>query len=145
MEKWMEIVLILLLALAIAGMIMLSGCTASADNYGNDGQQYTGIDDSAGAAYSGNRNGMLERGGFGNITDAQRQQMMQTWAAACDGKAAGDACFVQGAQGEINGTCSARDGNMTCMPSGMGGRGAPGGQPQGNGTQGGFGQPPQNP
>ena len=157
MEKLVKIILILVLALAVAAAILLSGCTASDGN----GQQYAG-DGSA----QGNRTGMMRngsgmnvRGGLGNITDAQGQQMMQAWAAACGGKASGDACAVQsalgGAQGKMNGTCSSRGGNLTCMPIGMGGQ--PGGngtggrsrdgtgrQPPGNGTRGGFGRPPQN-
>ncbi len=91
-----------------------------------------------------NGNNMTGRGAgaFGNMTDAQRQQMAQAFATACDGKAAGDACAVQasfgtaGARGEMNGTCSARNGTLSCTPSGMmGRRGAPG-----NGTA-----PQQNP
>ena len=140
----MGITLILLLALAVAGMIMLSGCTANADKYGNGGQPYAG---NGADAYDGrrqhamgNRSGTMGRGGFGNITDTERQQMMQVWAAACAGKTSGDACTVQdalvGARGEMKGTCIARGENLTCAPSGTGGR---------NGTRGGFGQPPQNP
>ena len=179
---------ILILAL-VAGMVLLAGCTADssqaggqpnafggADAYANggaqvapgDGQQYAGNGSGAGAPYAGTRSGMMRngsgmtgRGGFGNITDAQRQQMMQAFEEACSGKAAGDACTVQvgalggtqgaasgGASGQINGTCSARGGNLTCMPSGMGGRNgtrAGFGQPGGNPAQGGAGQPPQNP
>ena len=156
MEKWMEVALILLLAIALACTMMLSGCTASADNNGNGGQpgsntqvapgngQAAGNNGGAGALNPGSRGGMMRngngmpgRGGFGNITDAQRQQMMQAWAAACDGKSLGDACTAQAAfgnaQGEMNGTCSTRNGTLSCTPSGMGGRGW-------NGTRGGFGQ-----
>ncbi|MFA6214676.1 MAG: hypothetical protein WC717_05365 [Candidatus Micrarchaeia archaeon] len=167
MEKWLEIALILLLALAVAGMIMLSGCTAI---NGNGEEQQAG--GGAGAAEedawqypAGNqssttRNGssMPERSEVRNITDAQRQQMVQGQASACDGKAAGDTCTVQGDWGEMSGTCSERGGSMACMPSGMGGRGAPGNasggfgqpggmgsQPQGNITRPGFWQPPTSP
>jgi len=83
---------------------------------------------------------MPGRSAFGNITGAQRQQMMQAWQAACDGKAAGDACSVQNAFGNaqrgMNGTFGDRNGTLSCTPSGMGGR---------NGTRGGFGRPPQAP
>ena len=169
---------ILVLAL-VAGIIMLSGCAGSGSQAGNqpadgsygtapapnDGgagsaaqQQYAG--GSGRAQGFGNRSGMMRngsgmggRGGFGNgnITDAQRQQMMQAWAAACDGKAAGDACTAQSTLGggarEMNGTCSARSGNLTCTPSGMmGGRNGTDGRGwQGNGTAGNAGQPSQVP
>ena len=146
----------------IACALLLFGCTASdasaqagGQQQGN-GQQYAG-NGSAGASGNGgtgalnpgNRSGMMRNGSsmagwgagaFGNMTDAQRQQMMQAWTTACDGKAVGDVCTVQnalgGAGGQINGTCSARGGNLTCMPSGMGGR---------NGTPGNGTAPQQNP
>ena len=144
--------MILVLAL-VAGMIMISGCAAS-DGSGsqagnppsNDNNYGAAQNDGAGTPGFGNRSGMMRngsgmggRGGFGNgnITDAQRQQMMQAWAAACDGKTTGDTCSVaQGARGSMNGTCGNRNGTLSCTPSGMGGR---------NGTRGGFGQPLQNP
>ena len=146
MDKWMEISLIIMLVLAIAGVVMLSGCTASNGDYGaapdsgGSGQQYAAGNGSAGF---GSGNGMMQDGsrqwngtragtrsgmmGRGNITEAQRQQMMQAWTAACEGKAAGDACTVQGTFGssgaqELNGTCSSRNGNLTCMPANFGGR-----------------------
>ena len=154
----MKTTLTILLAIALACMMMLSGCTAGMDQNAGDigagvqegSPQYSG---NGGAAQPGNQSGMARngsgfagRGAFGNITDAQRQQMAQAGIAACEGKAVGDACTFTnasgGAQGGMNGTCSARGGNLSCMPSGMGRRG---GQPPGNGTRGGFGQPPQNP
>jgi hypothetical protein len=143
MDKWMEISLIIALALSIACIMMLAGCTASdsgqavAGNAGGIAQ-----DDRGNGAVWGNRSGMMQNGSRqpgmrGNITDAQRQQMMQEGAAACDGKSEGDACAVQnafgGAQGGMNGTCLGRDGNLTCMPPGAGGQ------------QGRRAWPPQNP
>ena len=169
--------MILILALA-AGMIMLSGCTgsdsqagspaadgsygAAPDGIGSGAQQQYAIGNGSAQGF-GNRTGMMRNGSgmagrgagsLGNMTIAQRQQMAKAFAAACDGKAAGDACAVQnafGARGEMNGTCSSRSGNLTCMPTGAGRRGwnrtgtqQPGGIGGQNGT-GGFGQPPQAP
>jgi len=150
MEKWIEIILILLLALAVAGMIMLAGCTASEGDDG--GQQYAGNNGGAGAPYAGSLNGTRWQGGFGNATDSQRQQMMQALESACDGKAPGDACEVQGGAGSmqegvggayremggaqrgINGTCSARNGTLACAQAGIDWE-AEMGKPQwGNGT-----------
>jgi len=156
-SKWMEVVLILLLALGLACTMLLSGCVANdsagtqqqyagsgaqaapGDGSGAGAQQYAGN----GTQYAGNQSGMMRngRGAFGNITDAQRQQMAQALSAACVGKAAGDACTVQNAFGNaargMNGTCSERNGALSCSPSGAGRRGGQNGtgaQPPGNRT-----------
>ena len=139
--------MILILAL-VAGLAMLAGCTGSGAQAGNppsDDNSYGAAPDDGGAAQGfGNRTGMMRNGsgiagrggiGNGNLTAAERQQMMQAWAAACNGKAAGDACTVsQGARGRMNGTCGSRNGTISCTLPGMGWR---------NGTRPGFGQPNQ--
>jgi len=61
------------------------------------------------------------RGGFGrgNMTDEQRQQMMdqmrQSGIDACQGKSNGEDCMMENPRGQINGTCSTSDdGSVQC-------------------------------
>ena len=147
MELKIALVVLIVLALIVAFVILLSGCTAQ----GNSGQQGTvqggqpgfpspQIGNGSGnetAPPSGMANGQApasgQYGGFNrsrlmvgnlsNLTDAQRQQLfasrMQQMQGACLGKSQGDACFLQGQGGQINGTCSSNNGTLFCSLGGM--------------------------
>ena len=93
---------VVLFILIMASIAVLSGCTS------NDGGR---------ARFQGGN-----RSGFGNMSDAQRQQFEASAIAACQGKSQGDACTTQGAGGERPGTCRARNETLLCA----GGMGRPG-------------------
>jgi hypothetical protein len=56
---------------------------------------------------------------FGNLTSEQRQQIAAAMSAACEGKAAGDACTAQTPMGERNGTCMERNSTIICRTGGQ--------------------------
>jgi len=49
-----------------------------------------------------------------NVTDEQRQQMMQQQTAACQGKSINDSCTMESQRGERNGTCVQRNETLRC-------------------------------
>lgn len=55
---------------------------------------------------------------------------------ACSGKSAGDTCTITFGNQSVDGTCTDRNGNITCRPKDMGA--GPGGNMQGPGTPGGM-------
>ena len=62
--------------------------------------------------------------GFGNMTDAQRQQFMQQRIDACNGKTDNDSCTIANTRGAMNGTCQTFNNTLECMvqrPSRTGG------------------------
>ena len=134
MELKIALVVLIVLALIVAFVILLSGCTAQ-DNSGQqglaaqNGQPGSAQAPPAGQPYPPNNTyGMFNRsrfgmGNFSNLTDAQRQQLfasrMQQMQGACLGKSQGDACFLQGQGGQINGTCSSNNGTLFCSLGGM--------------------------
>ena len=71
----------------------------------------------------GNRTG-APQGGVGNMTGGPGQmpdEMVQQVKAACDAKAEGDSCALEGGpQGSMNASCVAQNGTLMCLPQ-MGG------------------------
>ena len=78
----------------------------------------------------GNRTG-APQGGFGNMTGAPGQmpdEMMQQAKAACEAKAEGDSCTLEGGpQGSMNASCAAQNGTIMCLPQMGGAQDGPGG------------------
>lgn len=154
MSNVLQIVLILLLALAIAAVILLSGCVSEsgaasppaaggAQPGGSFDAQY-GQPEARGAAQGqqGNGSGMQRRGyngtimrgaqngtGWqGNMTQEQREQMEQQRISACEGKTEGDSCQLALQEGmpQMSGTCQSMNGALSCgFARGMGGRQQP--------------------
>jgi len=91
--------------LLAASALFLSGCTSSDTNADQQGP---------GIFRGGNHSGF----GTSNLTDEQRQQMMeermQAAADACINKAQGDSCAMQNPGGSANGTCESRNGTLAC-------------------------------
>ena len=65
---------------------------------------------------------------FGNMTDAQRQQMFaqmtQQAIDACSGKSEGDTCTMTSQRGDRSGNCTMRNATLQCNTS-VGGRQRP--------------------
>ena len=99
-----------LLFVLLAFTIAFSGCVSS-----DQGQAPSGNH-----SWRGGRPGNFTGGRFGNLTDEQRQQMFNQLAAACQGKAAGDACEMQTPRGNMTGTCETRNETLVCS-AGFGG------------------------
>ena len=63
-------------------------------------------------------NPIKRQGNFKNLTEQERQQMieqrMQMMQAACQGKAEGDSCSVQSPRGERKGTCKTQNETLAC-------------------------------
>ena len=75
---------------------------------------------------SGNQRGPPQnysRNGFGNITPAQRQAIMEqrlkAYETACENKTAGDSCIIESPRGNITSTCKMpnNNGTLSCAPA----------------------------
>ena len=126
-------------AILITGLMMMlgismlfAGCTSS--NGSND--QSPGTQDTVQAPAGQDQlpqdtapqdNGQQRGRGAGGPRGAMGAQFIE----ACNGKAAGDACTLAFRNQSIDGTCSDRNGNITCAPNNaslMQGPGIPGGR-----------------
>jgi len=54
------------------------------------------------------------RGMRRNFSSADLQGMTQNLSAACQGKSAGDSCYLQTPRGNITGTCQMRNETLMC-------------------------------
>jgi|GEM_PF-4705959 len=99
--------IVCLLALFVAALFLFTGCVA-------------GPQDGNWESQGGLQN--RTRGGMGNLTEEERQLMMdgrmQAASGACDGKKEGEACSLamQSPRGNVmvDGTCENRDGGLFC-------------------------------
>ncbi|MBI5226664.1 hypothetical protein HY994_05535 [Candidatus Micrarchaeota archaeon] len=113
----------LMLALLLVGTVVLAGCTQPDDGYDGPRRGF------GNRTFNGTRGGAgVGSGGFGNLTESQRQDRAQqrrfALTTACDGKAENDACTLEGRDNRngsntnltLNGTCHALNGTMRCWP-----------------------------
>jgi hypothetical protein len=140
MKKTLSIVIVCaLVALSVA---LISGCSQPAGtsptddgNSLNQGRFQQGVrpQDRGGgqnpSGYPGRLNGTMNGSGrFGNMTEAERQALMeerlQQGKEACAGKAEGDTCTTPSPRGDQEGTCTLQDANLICRGQ-MGGQREP--------------------
>jgi hypothetical protein len=135
-ERKMEnIAMVSLAALIIIGMIFsftFTGCAPKTENANTVG--VGGINDvnSPSAGNPPNDTRPQGPGGQGNLTDEERQVMMEQRMneaiSACKDMAEGDTCTITSSRGEMQGTCQTRNETIMC-DAGFGGRQPPTGQP----------------
>jgi len=65
--------------------------------------------------------GMMPPGNFthpGNFSRPMNDEMMQQFAAACDGKSEGDACSIETPRGTMDAVCVSDRDTLMCRPEG---------------------------
>ncbi|MFH0971398.1 MAG: hypothetical protein V1835_02415 [Candidatus Micrarchaeota archaeon] len=109
--------------IALFAAVFMMGCTSEnqgdRDNPDFQGRQFgRGGNFPRDGNFSGNRT-------FGNMTEEQRQQMMQQRQQeiinACKGRAEGDICTITNPRGNTEGTCKTLNNQLLCetpFPSG---------------------------
>jgi hypothetical protein len=105
--------------------LLLAGCANSNDSSGQD----NGVQQDQPQDQGPQDNGNLR--GSGRGMREPREGMGTQFIDACSGKAAGDACTINLRNQSIDGTCSDRNGNISCAPNNaslMQGPGIPGGR-----------------
>lgn len=113
----------LTLIAVLVGALALAGCTQTDARNTTPNGAPRGFGN---GTFNGIRGGM---DGFGNVTEAQRQeraqQRMLALTKACEGKAENDACTLAGRDNRngtaanltLQGTCHALNGTMQCWPA----------------------------
>jgi hypothetical protein len=126
MTKIAEIALIIALALLMALVVLLSGCTSNSNQQQDAFAAGNGSNPPGAPPFDANFRGG-NRSNFGNLTSEQRQQMMEEMAqqaiSACKGKSEGDACAMNSPRGNTTGTCTTRNETLSCGFGNMGGQG----------------------
>jgi predicted small secreted protein len=105
--------------------LLLAGCANSNDPSGQDNGVQQGQPQDQGPQDNGNVRGS------GRGMGGPRGGMGAQFIDACSGKAAGDACTLNLRNQSVEGTCSDRNGNISCAPNNaslMQGPGIPGGR-----------------
>jgi hypothetical protein len=105
-------------AVIILSILFISGCSTA--NQNNNPNPSVNSSNNFPNDLSGGRQGRdWPNRQMTNITDAQRQDMVQArqeqMTAACQGKAEGDSCAIQSLRGDITGSCKIMQNQTICL------------------------------